>query len=212
MRITTKAVYDMETMALLSWEGYEYDGPVDRFGGGPSAAEQAQTQLAQQQSAAAQQAQAQSAASYATTSPGLGIAENYYKALSSGDPQAIFKAASPSINAVIGNTEAAKRNIQLNMPKGGEQNLALEQADIAKASQIGNLETTAYTSSFPALANLASTGLGLSVNEMANAIAGFQGASQSQSSIMQADAANKASTMGFLGSLAGGAGMALGGL
>jgi hypothetical protein len=29
MRITTKAVYDVETGALLEWSGYEYDGPVE---------------------------------------------------------------------------------------------------------------------------------------------------------------------------------------
>lgn len=28
MRITTKAVYDLETLRLIAWDGYEYDGPV----------------------------------------------------------------------------------------------------------------------------------------------------------------------------------------
>lgn len=36
MRITTKAVYDIESGKLLHWEGYEYEGPLELAGGGPS--------------------------------------------------------------------------------------------------------------------------------------------------------------------------------
>lgn len=36
MRITTKAVFDIESMALVDWEGFEYEGPLDLAGGGPS--------------------------------------------------------------------------------------------------------------------------------------------------------------------------------
>jgi hypothetical protein len=164
---------------------------------GPSPAEQSQQ-------AASDQSRQQSAQSYATTEPGLAAAESYYKKLSSGDPSAIFSAVAPSVNSIIGNTEATKKNILANEPRGGTADLAIQEADISKASQIGGLETQAYTSSFPALANLASTGMGLSVNEMANALQGYQ-------SVMQNQAQNKASTMGFFGSLAGAAGMAASG-
>lgn len=41
MRITTKAVFDIETGKLLEWEGYEYVGPLERCGGGPSDAQNA---------------------------------------------------------------------------------------------------------------------------------------------------------------------------
>jgi hypothetical protein len=36
VRITTKAIFDMETMHLIEWEGYDYDGPIEHCGGGPS--------------------------------------------------------------------------------------------------------------------------------------------------------------------------------
>jgi hypothetical protein len=36
MKITTKAIFDMETMRLLDWEGYDYNGPIEHCGGGPS--------------------------------------------------------------------------------------------------------------------------------------------------------------------------------
>lgn len=157
-----------------------------------------------QATAAATQSNQESAQTYATTEPGLQTAENYYSMLSSGDPEKIFAATAPSVNSVIGNTQAVKQQILQNDPRGGAQDLALQNADIAKASQIGNLQTSAYTSSFPALANLASTGLGLSVNEMANAMSGYQ-------SVMQNQSQNKASTMGFLGALGGGVGDVVGG-
>jgi hypothetical protein len=156
------------------------------------------------QVAASKQSQQQSAQSYAVTEPGLQAAESYYSALASGDPTKIFAAVSPSVNSIIGNTEATKKNILANSPRGGTADLALQEADIAKSSQIGGLETQAYTSSFPALANLASTGMGLSVNEMANAMQGY-------GSVMQDQAQNKASTMGFLGQLGGGIGSVIGG-
>jgi hypothetical protein len=36
MKITTKAVFDIATGALLDWEGFEYSGPLELAGGGPS--------------------------------------------------------------------------------------------------------------------------------------------------------------------------------
>ena len=59
MRVTTKAVFDIATLLLLEWNGYEYSGPLELCGGGPSqqqidaanataANDTAQTQIAQQ--------------------------------------------------------------------------------------------------------------------------------------------------------------------
>lgn len=36
MRITTKATYDIETWTLQEWDGFEYEGPLELAGGGPS--------------------------------------------------------------------------------------------------------------------------------------------------------------------------------
>jgi len=52
MRITTKAVYDIESGKLLDWHGYEYGGPLEMAGGGPDkqqrGAEDADINLANQ--------------------------------------------------------------------------------------------------------------------------------------------------------------------
>jgi len=63
MRITTKAVFDMASGDLLEWRGYEYEGPIEHCGGGPSDAQkQAQAQTlanAQQEGQLAQSVQPQ---------------------------------------------------------------------------------------------------------------------------------------------------------
>ena len=177
--------------------------------GGPSQSQlNTQNQLTQEQIQLAQQQQGQSNQLFQTSFPGFQAAEQYYTSLASGDPQKMMAAVAPSVNAIATQTQAAKNQITETMPRGGAEELALAQADIGKSSQIGNLMSSAYTSAFPALANLAQGGIGLSVNEVANAIASFGGASQANLGAMNTEAQGKASTMGFFGSLAGAAGMA----
>jgi hypothetical protein len=59
MKVTIKAVFDIASGDLLDWEGYDYQGPVEHCGGGPSstqqAAQQQTLQNAQQEGALAQQ-------------------------------------------------------------------------------------------------------------------------------------------------------------
>jgi len=156
---------------------------------------QEQVQLGQRQDA-------RSAQLFSTAYPGMQIAENYYQALSSGDPSKIFAAVSPGVQDISANTAAAKQNIRENMPRGGTETLALQEADISKSAQIGNLETKAFTSSFPALANLGTSGIGLSNNEIANAISAFSGASATAGNIAQTQEEGKGMMLGFAGDLA----------
>ena len=59
MKITTKAVFDIASGELLDWEGFDYEGPLELAGGGPSntqkQAQQQQLQNAQQEGALANQ-------------------------------------------------------------------------------------------------------------------------------------------------------------
>jgi len=68
MKITTKAVFDIETMQMESWEGFEYAGPTERAGGGPSQ---------QQKDAAASQANLTNQTAQ-TSRDMLGIYKNQY--------------------------------------------------------------------------------------------------------------------------------------
>jgi hypothetical protein len=158
-------------------------------------------------------AASESASTYKTTAPGLTAAENYYNAIAGGNPATLFKTIAPAVSQIGQNSEAAANTIKATTPRGGAQDLALQQNDITKASQIGSLATSSFTNSFPALASLAGTGLGLSSNELSNAIAGLSTASNTNTGVMNAQAEGKASTLGMLGSLgsaaATGAGIAV---
>lgn len=44
MKITTKAVFDIASGDLLDWEGFDYEGPLEHCGGGPSSTQQAAQQ------------------------------------------------------------------------------------------------------------------------------------------------------------------------
>lgn len=177
--------------------------------GGPSKKDkQQQRDISQEELATSKEQRARSAEIYNLTFPYLKTAGDYYSKIASGDSGAIFRAVAPAAEGVIAGTEAVKNQIRSEAPRGGESRLATELADVNKGSQIGNLITKSYLSAFPALASLSSGGLGVSINEIANAISAGGQASQATSQVMQADAAGKSATMGFLGNLAGAAGTA----
>ena len=160
-----------------------------------------QARLTQEQLDLAKKQEIRSEELYGLTEPGLRLTEQFYQTLASGDPKAIERATAPATERIAGQYEAAKKNIATTTPRGGTRELAMEEADISKAGQIGGTEAQAYLGSFPALANLAQGGVGLSINEVAQALTAFSGASSSNVALGQMQGAGKASTMGFLGSL-----------
>lgn len=163
----------------------------------------AQEQTAASQTALAQDQQKKSDQLFELSFPGVQKASDYYTKLSTGDPSEIQRAIAPGVQQITNARDQAKKNIMSQTPRGGEQNLALSEADINAASAIGGAGLQAYESSFPALASLGQGGLGISINEVANALAGFSGASHTEANIANQQAAGKAATLGFWGSLAG---------
>ena len=175
--------------------------------GGPSEADkQQQRTISAEELSTSREQRARSAEIYNLTFPYLKTAGEHYSKIASGDPNAIFREVAPAAEGVIGQTEAVKERIRNELPRGGESRLATELADVQKGSQVGGLISKSFLSAFPALASLSSGGLGISINEIANAISGGGQASSATGKVMEADAAGKASTMGFLGSLAGAGG------
>jgi len=177
-------------------------------GGGLNQTEQTQNTIAQEQLTLAQQQQATSDKTLGVVQPGLQTAENYYASLATGDPTKIMSAVGPAVSQIGSQTQQAKKQITEGTPRGGAQDLALAEADISKAGQVGNLATQAYTGSFPALAQLFQGGAGISVSQIANAIASASGAGTTTAQVGQEQASAKASTMGLLGSMSSAAGMA----
>jgi hypothetical protein len=143
--------------------------------------------------------------------PGLTSAESYYGKLATGDPAALARANAPAIQSITQATNSAKSNIVQDNPRGGERNLALEEADLSKGAQIGNLETGSYTSSFGSLAGLGGQNVSQGTQATATGLQGMQGAANQYSNLLNINAESKASTLGFAGSLAGAAGEAAAG-
>ena len=149
----------------------------------------------------AQQQNQRSGQLFNETFPGLQSAEQFYGTLSSGDPYAIARAISPATQQITAATTAAKQNILQNAPAGGEKNLALEQADVARGAQVGQTATGSYLGSFNALAQLAGQGVGESISSAGTAISGFGQANQGLQQLGNLQIQQKGAQLGALTSL-----------
>ena len=135
--------------------------------------------------------------------PGLQQAETYYGTLASGDPNALARANAPAVQAITKSTDSAKKNIMQDNPRGGERNLALEEADLSKGAQIGQLETGSYLSSFGSLASLGGQNVGQGTSAASSGLQGMNAAANQYGQIQQINAQNKAQTMGMGSDIAG---------
>jgi hypothetical protein len=175
-------------------------GPVEQ---GLLSNENALVNIAQQQNTNAQTL-------FGLTEPGLGTAESFYSKLASGDPSTIQSAIAPAVGQIQQGAQGATQSILNTAPAGGEKNLALEQVQANKGSQVGSVATQAYLGAPNALASLASQGVGESISSAGQGISGLSAGSTSLSNIgqlqvseQQIQAQQKGSVLGALGSLAG---------
>jgi len=119
--------------------------------------------------------EARSTELYNLTLPGLQTAVKHYTGLASGDTNAIFKEIAPAAEMRRQVERGAGAQIE-EMSRGGEQRLAKAMNVSASAGDIGRLATQSYTSAFPALAQLAQGGIGLSMGELSQTLAAMSGA------------------------------------
>lgn len=159
--------------------------------------------LAQQQGANSQQL-------YNASFPGFQQAENFYSTIATGDPGKIAAATAPAVQQIDAATTSAKQNILNNSPNGGEKNLALEQADVARGAKVGDVTSQGYLNSFNALASLAGQGVGEGISSAGTGISGFNSANsglgqigQQQIQQQQLQQQAKGATLGAVGGLAG---------
>ena len=221
-RLTTKVVIDIESGRVELRESRPYRGRWARCGG-PSTQpsqqiSQQQVGLSQQQIDIAKQQNELAAQNYQRMLTLEQPAISYNQALASGDTTAMFKAAAPTLSTISSQAEAAKSSIYDTVAPGAARDFALSQLPIATRTAEAGALTSAQQQSYNALANLGAGFGGLNLQEVGAALSGLggagtslSGASQTQQSIMGAQAQAKSSTMGFLGQLAGAAGTAAGG-
>lgn len=163
----------------------------------------AQTNLANTMSATGQQSAAEGSKLFNLALPGLQQSEAYYGKLASGDPAALNRANAPAIQQITGNANAAAKNITQDMPRGGERNLALEEGDLSKGSQISQLTTGSYTGSFGSLAGLGGQNVSQGNAATGTGLQGMNAAANQYGQLGQLANEQKATQMGFISSLAG---------
>jgi hypothetical protein len=141
--------------------------------------------------------------------PGLQQSETYYTKLASGDPAALARANAPAIQSIGSATDSAKKNITQDMPRGGERNLALENADLSQGAQISQLTTGSYTGAFPSLASLGGQNVSQGTAATSTGLQGMNAAANQYGNLQQLSNEQKSTQLGFISSLAGaGAGIA----
>lgn len=166
----------------------------------------AQTTLANTMSQTGQQSANEGATLFNLGLPGLQQSESYYTKLSSGDPAALATANAPAIQGITEQSAGAKKNIVQDNPRGGERNLALEEADISKGAQISNLTTQSYTGSFGSLAGLGGQNVSQGNAATGTGLQGMNAAANQYGQLQQLGNEQKATQLGFISSLAGAAG------
>jgi hypothetical protein len=159
--------------------------------------------LANQMAATGKTQQTEGATLFNMALPGLEQSEGYYGKLASGDPQALSRANAPAIASITQQSNAAKKNIAQDNPRGGERNLAMEEADLSKGAQIGNLTSSSYANSFGSLAGLGGQNVSQGAGLQSSSVQAAGAASNQYQGLLQNNAQSKASTLGLFGSLAG---------
>lgn len=134
---------------------------------------------------------------------------DYYKQITSGNPAAALNAVAPQIGNVATQTQQAMGNIRNTVPEGAGRDYAMATAQLGQGAQNASLLNNAFTGALQGEQGLAGQALGGGLQEQGASLSAYSGATNSLNAsntayndIAQANAANKASTMGFLGSLA----------
>lgn len=163
----------------------------------------AQTGLANTMAATGQQSAKEGSTLFNLALPGLEQSESYYTKLASGDPAALSRANAPAIQEIGSKSDSAKKNIIADTPRGGERNLALQEADITKGAQVSNLTTGSYVGSFGSLAGLGGQNVSQGNAATSTGLQGMNAAANQYGQLQQIDSEQKATQLGFITSLAG---------
>lgn len=175
---------------------------------GPSSSNiNTQNQIAQQQLQIAQTENTQSQADKAQMEALIKPATDFYTSVTT-DKQSNLAASAPQVAAITTGQKQAKEQIYNDVPAGPGRDVALAQNDQAAAGQVAATKNVTYTSALDKLANIGS-GLGsFSLQELGGGLNAFSGAATTNNSVIQQQQQSKASSLGLIGSLAGGVGTA----
>lgn len=147
---------------------------------------------------------------------------DFLKRLTSGDSSAVTTAAAPILSQITRQFQGAEESVYSNAPRGAARDFALSQIPVQQADSTAQALSAPITGAYSTLLNLGQS----ATDKLANVASGFgsfslqevgaglraqEGAAGTLNNVMQAQAARKAATMGFLGNLAQAGGIAAGG-
>lgn len=175
--------------------------------GGPSqSAVNTQNSITQQQIGIEQQSLNQSTEDRESRKALQQPAIDFNSALASGDPAAVMKALAPQLTGLSQARSTARENIFEGLAPGAARDVSLAQNDVSNANAVAGLRASQSLGAMDKLANIGS-GLGsFSLQELGAGISAGTAASGSNKAVMDSQEAAKASTLGFLGTLAGAGG------
>lgn len=135
--------------------------------------------------------------------PNLDTASNYYNSIVGGNASALSKTVAPQINMANTAYDTARRQIEMNAPKGGARDASLTGLDTRKAGDVTRILQGGVSDALSHLENLGQTGLSGSLNSLG--VAG-----NSAESIARMGAAKAQAVSSAIGGISGAAGMAMG--
>jgi hypothetical protein len=145
------------------------------------------------------------------TAPQVTANTNLINAANSGDYSKLIQAAGPQVGTVSSGMEQARQQIINSVPAGAGRDAALAQIPIQASGAQASALNQAYTGALNSQTQIGSMFGGIGLQQAGAGISSTNAASSTLSNVAQQQNQGKASTMGFLGSLAGGAGSIVGG-
>ena len=174
--------------------------------GGGNSSQQASNNIAQQQSQTGQQyaqfAQQQLNSANALTQPLV----NFYSNIIGNQPGALNTAISPQIWQISQGAQNTEAQIMNNIPAGPGRDAALAQVRVQQGQQVSTAQNAGIQSAYGGLAQIGAAQTGLGLSEANTGLSALGGAQNAYGNLQQAQAQQKASTFGAIGSLVGGAG------
>lgn len=143
--------------------------------------------------------------------PSIDYLTGIINAGNSGDYSKLITAAGAPISNITQQAQQSKEQIYNNIPAGAGRDAALAQTRTATGNNVASTLNQVYLSAFPQLAGLGTQAGQTGLQETGASLRGYEGSANTTNNVMQADSQSKASTMSFLGALAGAGGSALGG-
>ncbi len=128
-----------------------------------------------------------------------------------GNSTATQQALAPAIAAISKSTEANKEQIMDSTGPGAARDNALAQNQLTQGSEIAGTTNQNWLQAFQSLSNIAGQQYGVAATQLGGGLSSENTAVSASGQLAQNQSEGKASTMGFLGQLAGAAGTAAAG-